>query len=99
MSDTSGSRLQVLFDTAVQSYEKHTGMKLIDHPLAKQLEDCHSVDSIMDILQHQGRVFTEFRGDSSKLMNHSSEQSMFSMLFPQVQLLARVLVWYVGCRF
>jgi hypothetical protein len=69
MSDTSCSRLQVLFDTALQSNEDQTGMKLIDHPLAKQLEDCHSVDSIMDILQHQGRAFTEFRGDSSsKLM-------------------------------
>lgn len=68
MSDTSGFRLQLLFDSALQSYEKQTGMKLIDHPLARQLENCHSVDSIMDILQQQARTLTEFRGDDGKVM-------------------------------
>ena len=68
MTDTSGSRLQVLFDTALQSYEKQTGMKLIDHPLATQLENCHSVDSILDVLQQQARAFTQCRGDNGKVM-------------------------------
>jgi fungal STAND N-terminal Goodbye domain len=62
-------RLQVLFDTALQSYEKQTGMRLIDHPLARQLENCHSVDSIMDILQQQARALTDFRRDDGKAMN------------------------------
>ena len=53
MSDTSRS---MLFDTALQSYEEQTGMRLIDHPLARQLDNCHSVDSVMDILQHQARA-------------------------------------------
>ena len=68
MSDTSGVRLQLLFDATLQSYEKQTGMKLIDHPLARQLENCHSVASVMDILQQQARALTEFRGDDGRVM-------------------------------
>jgi hypothetical protein len=56
----------LLFDAALESYEKQTGMKLIDHPLARQLENCHAVDAIMDVLQQQARAFTEFREDDSK---------------------------------
>jgi fungal STAND N-terminal Goodbye domain len=67
MSDSSGCRLEVLFDAALESYEKQTGMKLINHTLARQLENCHSVDSIMDLLQQQARTFAEFRGDHGKV--------------------------------
>jgi fungal STAND N-terminal Goodbye domain len=67
MSDTSGCRLQVLFDAALESYEKQTGMKLNDHPLAKHLENCHSVDSILDVLQQQARAFMKFQGDNGKV--------------------------------
>jgi len=67
MSNTSGSHLQSLFDAALESYENQTGMKLIDHPLARQLENCHSVDAIMDVLQQQAHAFTEFRGEDGKV--------------------------------
>jgi hypothetical protein len=40
---------------------------LIDHPLARQLENCHSVDAIMDALQQQAQAFTEFRGEDGKV--------------------------------
>jgi hypothetical protein len=66
MSNDSGFSLQSLFDAALESYEKQTGTKLIDHPLARQLENCHSIDAIMDVLQQQARTFTEFRGDDGK---------------------------------
>jgi len=68
MSDSSGTRLQLLFDTALQSYEKQTGLKLIDHPLARQLESCHTVESVMNILQHQAWSITGFREDDGKAM-------------------------------
>jgi len=68
MGDTSATKLQLLFDAALQSYEKQTGMKLIDHPLTRQLENCHSVNSIMDVLQQQARALSEFRGDNGKAM-------------------------------
>jgi hypothetical protein len=68
MSDLSGSMLQLHFDTALRDYEKQTGMKLIEHPLARQLENCNSVDSITAVLQEQARAFSEFRRDDDKLM-------------------------------
>jgi len=54
---------QWLFDIALRDYEKQTGTKLVDHPLAKQLEVCDSVDSISAFLQEQVCAFREFRGE------------------------------------
>ncbi len=68
MYDPPGSRLQSLFETALEVYEKQTGMKLIDHPVASQLENCNSVESIMNILQQQARHLSNFRGNDSKVM-------------------------------
>jgi fungal STAND N-terminal Goodbye domain len=76
MSDTPSSRYQLLVDAALESYEKQTGMKLINHPLARQLEHCNTVDSIMDVLQQQARAFTEFRGDDGKV-NKSLRRAVY----------------------
>jgi hypothetical protein len=62
------SSFQTLFSAALQDYERQTGTGLIDHPLAKQLERCDSVDSITAILQEQSRIFHGFRGDDGTLM-------------------------------
>ena len=60
---SSESSFQVLFNTALQEYENQTGTNLVDHPFAKQLEECDSVDSVVIILQEQSQSFREFRGD------------------------------------
>ena len=73
MNDSSSTRLQLLFDTALQSYEKQTGLKLIDHPLARQLENCHTADSVMDTLQHQAWANTGFREEDGKIMKSLKE--------------------------
>ena len=65
---SSPSALQLLFDIALQDYEKQTGTKLVDHDLAKQLEICNSVDSITTFLQNRARAFREFRGEDEKVM-------------------------------
>jgi len=65
MTDQPGSsRLhwQVLFDAALQDYEKQTGIVLANHPLAEQLQNCHSVESITAVLREQTQAFSEFRG-------------------------------------
>jgi hypothetical protein len=67
MSNSSSSYVQPLFDAALESYEKQTGMKLMDHPLARQLENCHAVDDIMGVLQQQARALTGFRGEDGKV--------------------------------
>ena len=68
MSELPGSMLQSLFEAALHNYEEQTGMKLIDHPLARQLETCNSIESITEVLQEQARAFTEFRRDDTKVM-------------------------------
>jgi len=65
---SSSSSFQALFGAALQDYEKRTGISLVNHPLAKQLEECDSLDSIIAIIREQAKDFREFRGDNGKLM-------------------------------
>ena len=62
------SSFQRLFNAALQDYQNQTGSSLIDHPFAKQLESCDSVDSITAILEEQTQIFRDFRGDDGKLV-------------------------------
>lgn len=48
--------------SALGDYEKQTNISLAEHPLAKQLESCQSVDSISSLLQDHARAFSELRG-------------------------------------
>jgi hypothetical protein len=56
------SRFQALFEFALQEYEKQTGIPLAKHPLAEQLQNCQSVESVMALLQDKARAFSKFRG-------------------------------------
>ncbi len=68
MGDQSrSSRFQVLFESALQDYERQTGTTLADHPLAQQLQICQTVESITDLLQEQARTLSEYR-ESDKIM-------------------------------
>ena len=68
MSQSSSSTFQALFNAALQDYKDKTGNTLIDHPIARQIETCESVNSITTILQEQARNFHEFRENDGKLM-------------------------------
>jgi hypothetical protein len=62
MSDRSGSsHLRVLFEAALEDYKQQTGIELTEHPLAKRLQDCNSVESVTAILRDQTQDFKEFR--------------------------------------
>ena len=51
MSDQSrSSTLRVLFQTALDDYEKQTGIELSKYPLAERLQDCNSVEAVTAIL-------------------------------------------------
>ena len=57
MSDQSeSSPFQSLFDCALRGYEKQTGIGLANHPLAEQLQNCQSVESVITLLQEQARA-------------------------------------------
>ena len=83
MSDLSEpSRLQVLFDAALRDYEEQTGIALAEHPLAEQLQNCDSVESVTAVLREhtqafgefwgQGKVMTRFKNVVSALYNISA---------------------------
>jgi hypothetical protein len=60
MGDQSGSsRLRVLFEAALHDYERETGIALDKHPLAEQLQNCDSVESVTAVLCEQTQAFSE----------------------------------------
>ena len=65
---SSSSSFQVLFGAALQDYENRTRISLVNHPFAKQLEECNSLDSINAVLQEQAKGFRKLRRDNGKLM-------------------------------
>ena len=63
MSDNSASsHLRVLFEAALQDYEKKTGIALAKHPVADRLQSCDSVESVTAVLHEQTQAINEFRG-------------------------------------
>jgi fungal STAND N-terminal Goodbye domain len=65
---SSFSSFRSLFDSALQDYATQTGTKLDDQPLAKELQDCDTVDSVLSVLQNQAQRFHQFRGQDGKIM-------------------------------
>ena len=62
MAGQSGSpHLQVLFEAALQEYESQIGIALAKHPLAEELQNCDSVESVTAVLRGQTRAFSEFQ--------------------------------------
>jgi len=62
------SMFESLFQSALEEFEKETGINLVGHSLAVQLEHCDSVESITELLHDQARNFRQFRGSDSKLV-------------------------------
>jgi fungal STAND N-terminal Goodbye domain len=76
---SSPSSFQSLFDAALQDYTTQTGTKLDDQPLAKELQDCDSVDAVSSLLQSQAQRFHHFRGEDGKIMK--SLKSVVNVLY------------------
>jgi STAND-like protein len=51
----------MLFEAALQDYQKKTGIALAKHPLAEQLQHCNSIKSVTVVLRDQAQAFREFR--------------------------------------
>ncbi len=69
MSGQQGpSRFQPLFEAAFRDYEKQTGNKLANHPLAEKLQNCDSVESVTAVLREQTESFSGIRG-KDKVLN------------------------------
>jgi hypothetical protein len=80
MADQSSSaRFQALFESALQAYERKTGVTLSQHPLALDLQNCHTVDGITILLQGRAQAFTDFRA-RDRIMR--SIETIVSILAP-----------------
>jgi hypothetical protein len=65
MADQSGSTpFHARFGSALQAYQKMTGVSLTEHPLALQLQNLHSVESITTILKHEARASSDLLGSA-----------------------------------
>lgn len=82
MDDQFGfTRSRALFESALQAYEKKTGITLAEHPLAVRLHSCRSVGSITALLQDQvpasngsegGRLMASLKNTTSILSTLST---------------------------
>ena len=55
---TQSTRFQTPFESALEAYEKNTGIKLAQHPLAMGLQNCNPVGSITAFLQSNAPAFS-----------------------------------------
>ena len=63
------SSFQSIFDAALSDYAKQTGIDLATCPFAQTLQNCHSADAILDLLQDKAKEFRTFRDGNRKLIN------------------------------
>ncbi|KAH9029579.1 hypothetical protein EDB85DRAFT_2275985 [Lactarius pseudohatsudake] len=74
----ASSRFQEIFNAALKSYQKQTKKDLIAHPLASQLQSCHSTSAILAVLQDQVQEFDQA---------HSGDERLTKWLIPTVNVL------------
>jgi len=74
------SRFGALFESALPSYEKEAGVNLAEHPLALQLQSCHSAESIIAVLQGQAQAFSRFQGSDRVMKTIKSTVSILTRL-------------------
>jgi hypothetical protein len=53
---SSSSNLQLIFNNALQLYEKRTKINLLAHPLAAQLQSCDTPGTIITLLREQVQI-------------------------------------------
>ena len=52
-ASSSSLNFQLIINNALDKYKKRTGNDLLAHPLATQLQSCHSPSSILAVLHQQ----------------------------------------------
>jgi len=77
-ASSSSSNFQPVLNAALDAYEKTTKKKLLDHPLATQLQSCDSPTAILSVLQDLIQRFEQ---------NRSSDERLRTWLDPTVNVL------------
>ena len=71
-TSTSAPNFDTIFAAALKDYKKQTKKDIASHPLAAQLESCHTPDGILTVLQTQVQTFDRSQsadGRWTKLLN------------------------------
>jgi len=69
MSVNPSPELKILFQAALDEFEKKSGIDLVQHQIFNKLISCESVVSVIDVLHEQTNLLRNSRGDGhDKLM-------------------------------
>jgi hypothetical protein len=66
-ASSSTSNFQSIFNASLQAYDNKTKNKLLDHPLATQLQSCHSPIAVLSVLQDLIQKFDQRRASDERL--------------------------------
>ena len=66
-SSSSTSPFQIIFEKALQEYEKKTGKDLTTHPLATEINRCASPEAILVILEAKARDLDQSQKGDERL--------------------------------
>ena len=69
MASSSSPNFQSIFNASLQAYDNKTKNKLLDHPLATQLQSCDSPNAVLTVLQDLVRQFDKCRASDERLKN------------------------------
>ena len=64
----TSSQLKSILDAALSDYKAKTGNDLTNNSLAKELQNCESVEAVLDIIQREAKTFEKFRSGDKRLM-------------------------------
>jgi len=63
----SSTNLRLIFSSALEAYEKHTGRDLLSHPLVAELQTCQSPSTYLAVLQQQVEERDQSRTSDERL--------------------------------
>ncbi|KAH9988255.1 hypothetical protein BJV74DRAFT_466417 [Russula compacta] len=58
-----------IFNDALDSYAKQTGIDLTSHPSADRLRSCNTSEAVLQSLQERESAFNDYRNKNQKLIN------------------------------
>ena len=77
---SESARSDALFESALQAYEKRTGVSLAQHPLAIKLQSCNTVEAITGLLLDQAQAFNHLQGSDKIMKSLKTTVSILSKL-------------------
>ena len=69
LTTASSDNFQSILDAAFDSYAKQTGVELAKHLSAYKLENCHSLDDVLQLLLERETAFRDYRDKHRKLID------------------------------